>query len=71
MRGGRKTRILEKFWYDNINPVKIPFQQQRQYNKVFIPLTKNEEKLLETLNKQKRIVRDCRDEIAQITKCFI
>lgn len=28
-------RILEEFWYGNINPVKIPFQQQRQFDKVF------------------------------------
>ena len=47
-------RILEEFWYGNINPVEIPFQRQRQFDKVFKLLTKNEEKLLETLNEQEK-----------------
>lgn len=30
-------RILEEFWYGNINPVEIPFQRQRQFDKEFKP----------------------------------
>ena len=48
-------RILEEFWYGNINPVEIPFQRQRQFDKVFKLLTRNEEKLLETLNEQESL----------------
>ena len=66
-------RILEEFWYGNINPVKIPFQQQRQFDKVFKLLTRNEEKLLETLNEQEKKLFDkykaCQDEMTQITEC--
>ena len=47
-------RILEEFWYGNINPVEIPFQRQRQFDKVFKLLTRNEERLLETLNEQEK-----------------
>lgn len=66
-------RILEEFWYGNINPVEIPFQRQRQFDKVFKLLTKNEEKLLETLNEQEKELFDkykaCQDEMTQITEC--
>ena len=66
-------RILEEFWYGNINPVEIPFQRQWQFDKVFKLLTKNEEKLLETLNEQEKELFDkykaCQDEITQITEC--
>ena len=51
-------RVLEEFWYGNINPVEIPFQRQRQFDKVFKLLTKNEEKLLETLNEQEKELFD-------------
>ena len=66
-------RVLEEFWYGNINPVEIPFQRQRQFDKVFKLLTRNEEKLLETLNEQEKDLFDkytaCQDEITQITEC--
>lgn len=73
MRGGRTLRILEEFWYGNINPVEIPFQRQRQFDKVFKLLTRNEEKLLETLNEQEKELFDkykaCQYEMTQITEC--
>ena len=51
-------RILEEFWYGNINPVEIPFQRQRQFDKAFKLLTRNEEKLFETLNEQEKELFD-------------
>ena len=66
-------RILEEFWYGNINPVEKPFQRQRHYDKSFSMLTKNEEKLLETLNEQEKETFDkfkaCYDEMIQTTEC--
>ncbi len=66
-------RILEEFWYGNINPAERPFQQQRKFDKAFRLLAKNEEKLLESLNEQEKEVFDkfkaCYDEMMQITEC--
>ena len=47
-------KVLEAFWYDNINPMERPFQNQRKFDKAFRLLTKNEKKLLETLNNRKK-----------------
>lgn len=50
-----------------------PFQRQRNFDKIFRLLTKNEEKLLENLNEQEKEVFDkfkvCYDEMIQITEC--
>ena len=54
-------QILEEFWYGNINPSERPFQRQRKFDKAFKMLTKNEEKLLESLNEQ-----EWGDEIHQV-----
>ena len=65
--------ILEEFWYGNINPMERPFQKQRKFDKAFKMLTKNEEKLLESLNEQEKELLDklktCYDEMMQITEC--
>ena len=47
-------RVLEEFWYWNINPMERPFQSQRKFDKVFRLLTKNEEELLKNLNEQEK-----------------
>ena len=68
-------KVLEKFWYGNINPSEIPFQRQRRFDKAFRLLTKNEEKLLEALNEQEKELLEkykaCYDEMIQITECQI
>ncbi|MBR2883236.1 MAG: hypothetical protein IKB93_00450, partial [Clostridia bacterium] len=46
--------ILEEFWYGNINPAERPFQRQRRFDKAFRLLTKNEEKLQESLNEEEK-----------------
>ena len=66
-------KVLEEFWYGNINPAERPFQRQRKFDKAFKMLTKNEEKLLESLNEQEKELFDkfktCYDEMIQITEC--
>ena len=66
-------QILEEFWYGNINPAERPFQKQRSFDKAFMMLTKNEEKLLEILNEQEKELLEkykaCYDEMIQITEC--
>ncbi len=47
-------KVLEEFWYGNINPMERPFQSQRKFDKVFRLLTKNEEELLKNLNEQEK-----------------
>ena len=47
-------KVLEEFWYGNINPMERPFQSQREFDKVFRLLTKNEEELLKNLNEQEK-----------------
>ncbi len=66
-------KVLEEFWYGNINPMERPFQSQRKFDKVFRLLTKNEEELLKNLNEQEKELLDkvkaCYDEMIQITEC--
>ena len=66
-------KVLEEFWYGNINPMERPFQSQRKFDKAFRLLTKNEEELLKNLNEQEKElfekVKACYDEMIQITEC--
>jgi hypothetical protein len=66
-------QILEEFWYGNINPAERPFLRQRRFDKAFRMLTKNEEKLLESLNEQEKELLEkykaCYDEMIQTTEC--
>ena len=66
-------KVLEEFWYGNINPMERPFQRQRKLDKVFRLVTKNEEELLKNLNEQEKElfdkVKSCYDEMIQITEC--
>ena len=66
-------KVLEEFWYGNINPMGRPFQSQRKFDKVFRLLTKNEEELFKNLNEQEKEffnkVKSCYDEMIQITEC--
>ena len=66
-------KVLEEFWYGNINPMERPFQRQRKFDKVFRLLTKNEEEMLKNLNEQEKELFDkfkaCYDEMIQITEC--
>ncbi len=65
--------IVEEFWYGNINPSERPFQRQRRFDKAFRLLTKNEEKLQESLNEEEKELLEkykaCYDEMLQTTEC--
>ena len=37
-------KVLEEFWYGNLNPMERPFHRQRKFDKVFRLLKTNEEK---------------------------
>ena len=66
-------QILEEFWCGNINPAERPFLRQRRFDKAFRILTKNEEKLFESLNEQEKELLEkykaCYDEMIQTTEC--
>lgn len=66
-------RILEEFWYGNVNPNEQSFNRKSRFAKVISLLTKNESKMLERLNdEEKEIFRryqDSQHEIAQISEC--
>ena len=68
-------KVLEEFWYENINPMERPFQRQRKFDKVFRLLTKNEEELLKNLNEHEKElfnkVKACYDEMIQIIECKV
>ena len=63
-------RILEEFWYGNINPNEQSFDKQSRFGKVMSLLTQNESRLLERLNAEEKEIfkkyQDCQHEIAQI-----
>lgn len=50
MRRCENMRILEEFWYGNIDPHEQSFDKQSRLGKILILLTQNESKLLERLN---------------------
>lgn len=66
-------KVLEEFWYGNLNPIERPFHRQRKFDEVFKLLKNNEEKLLETLNENEKELftkyKACEDELVQITEC--
>lgn len=63
-------RILEEFWYGNINPNEQSFDKQSRFGKVMGLLTKNESQLLERLKAEEKEIfekyQDWQHEIAQI-----
>ena len=66
-------KVLEEFWYGNLNPMEIPFHRQRKFDRVFSLLKKNEEKLLETMNESEKEIfekyKASNDELIQISEC--
>lgn len=66
-------RILEEFWYGNVLPIERKFKRQREYDKLLLLLTRNEENLLATLNENEKETfskyQACQDELTQISEC--
>ena len=66
-------RILEEFWYGNIDPHEQSYDMQSRLGKIMSLLTQNESKLLERLNAEEKEIfekyQDCHHEITQIVEC--
>ena len=68
-------RILEEFWYGNIEPMEYgPFSNE-EYKELLRLITKNEEKLQATFSdKQKELFSkytDCVQEFQTISECLL
>ena len=68
-------KVLEEFWYGNLNPSERPFYRQKKTDKVLKLVHQNEEKLLEAMNDSEKELfekyKACSDEILQITQAEI
>lgn len=47
-------RILEEFWYGNIEPAEYDTTACREYNEVLRLITRNEERLLATMTDEQK-----------------
>lgn len=68
-------KVLEEFWYGNINPIERPFHRQRKFDKILKLLNQNEEKLVGSMNDDEKELfqkyKACNNEILQITECEV
>ena len=68
-------RILEEFWYGNIEPTEYDTTACKEYNEILRLITRNEEKLLATMtDEQKGLFEkytDCTREFQTLTDCLI
>ncbi|WP_051333030.1 DUF6809 family protein [Olegusella massiliensis] len=68
-------RLLEEFWYSNIEPTEYDTSFSREYKKLQEPICRNEEKLKATMaDEQKALFEeytDCVREFQTITDCLI
>ena len=68
-------RILEEFWYGNIEPTEYNISSNKEYKKLVGLICRNEEKLRATMtDEQKELFEkytDCVREYQTITDCLI
>lgn len=68
-------RILEEFWYGNIEPMEYGLFSNGEYKELLRLITKNEEKLQATFsNEQKELFSkyiDCVQEFQAISECLL
>ena len=68
-------RILEEFWYGNIEPTEYDTSSNKEYKKLVELIFRNEEKLKATMtDEQKELFEkytDCIGEYRTITDCLI
>ena len=68
-------RILEEFWYGNIEPTEYDTSSNKEYKKLVELIFRNEEKLRATMtDEQKELFEkytDCVHEFQSITDCLI
>ena len=73
--GGYRMRILEKFWYGNIEPTEYDTSSCKEYKKLLELICRNEEKLQATMtDKQKKLFSRYTDAVREhqiITDCLI
>ena len=67
--------ILEEFWYGNVRPNEKGFKKRTEYGRLLNLITRNEEKLIASLNENEKEIftkyRECMDEFTQISECQI
>ena len=68
-------RILEEFWYGDIEPMEYgPFSNE-EYKELLLLITKNEEKLQATFSDEQRELfskyTDCVQEFQTISECLL
>ena len=68
-------RLLEEFWYGNIEPTEYDTSSNREYKKLQEPICRNEEKLKATMTDEQKALfekyTDCVREFHTITDCLI
>lgn len=68
-------RILEEFWYGNIEPAEYDTTACREYNEVLRLITRNEERLLATMtDEQKELFSRYTDAVREhqtMTECLL
>ena len=68
-------RLLEEFWYGNIEPTECDTSSSREYKKLQEPICRNEEKLKATMTEEQKALfekyTDCVREFQTITDCLI
>lgn len=68
-------KILEEFWYGNIEPTEYDTSACKEYHEILKLITRNEDKLLATMtDEQKELFSrytDCVRELQMMTDCLL
>lgn len=68
-------RILEEFWYANVEPMEYGSFSNEEYKELLRLITKNEEKLQATFSDEQRELfskyTDCVQEFQTISECLL
>lgn len=68
-------RILEEFWYGNIEPTEYDTSSCKEYKEVLQLITRNEERLLATMTDEQKDLfsryTDCVRELQTMTDCLL
>lgn len=68
-------RVLEEFWYSNIEPTEYVTTSRKEYHEALKMITHNEDKLLATMTAEQKEMfsryTDCVREFQTIEKCIL
>ena len=68
-------RILEEFWYGNIEPAEYDASPSKEYKELLRLIARNEEKLLSTMTDEQKEVfsryQDCTRECQALADCML